>query len=251
MRFSEPALAEFADDSQYRFNLRTPQRGVTGNDHARPEDRPAGGNYAGPAGAAAPADVAEETRRMQLTGSRTIAAPPETVWRAVNDVDILRRSLPGCERLVRLADDQFAATVTARLGPMTATFAGTLRLADIDPPHGCRIEGEGESAAAGAVRGNAVIRLASDGDGTRLDYEVEARVGDTLAQLGGTLVDDAARETADEFFARFSALVAPSPEPTGPAVAPEPVRRPGLAVGVWVPALIAMVFGMLVVVARL
>jgi Uncharacterized conserved protein len=193
---------------------------------------------------------------MQLHGTRTIAAPPETVWLAINDVDILRRSLPGCERLEWLADDRLAATVTARLGSMTATFAGTLRLADVEPPHGCRIDGEGESATGGRARGQAVVRLAPDGDGTRIDYTMEAEVGDALAQLGGPLIDGVARKMAEAFFTRFAELIAAStaaaePGPAPPAADPAPTRRPGLAVAVWVPALIALTFGMLLVVARL
>lgn len=191
---------------------------------------------------------------MRLEGHRQLAASPAAVWAAINDPEVLRRSLPGCERLERLADDRLAATVTARIGPMAVTLAGTLRLDQPDPPHGCRIEGEGTSPTAGFARGVATIRLAPDGDGTRLDYTVDASVGGKLAQLGSRLIDAAAKKTAADFFTRLTAhlqtasAMEPAPET---AAAAAPTRRRALPALVWVPAIIALVIAMLLAVSSL
>lgn len=192
---------------------------------------------------------------MRLEGNRQLAASPSAVWAAINDPEVLRCSLPGCERLERLADDRLAATVTARIGPMAVTLDGTLRLAQLDPPHGCRIEGEGTSPSAGFARGVATLRLAPAGDGTRLDYTVDASVGGKLAQLGARLIEVAAKKTADDFFTRLTAeLETPTSVEPAPEAAPTiaaPTRRRALPALVWVPAIIALVIAMLLVVSSL
>jgi uncharacterized protein len=150
---------------------------------------------------------------MQLTGSLRLDAPREQVWAALNDPEILRRAIPGCDSLSRLSPTEFKAQVTARIGPVKASFAGTVALADIDPPHGYTISGEGAGGAAGFAKGSAKVRLAHDGGGTVLSYSVAASVGGKLAQLGGRLIEAAAQKLAQEFFTKFSVLVVPPATP--------------------------------------
>jgi uncharacterized protein len=149
---------------------------------------------------------------MDMTGEQRIASSPETVWAALNDVDVLRQSIPGCESLQRLADTEMAATVKLQVGPVRATFSGKVTLSDLDPPNSYRISGEGSGGAAGFARGSAVVRLSDDGTGsTLMRYEVKADVGGKLAQLGGRLIDSTAKKLADEFFQRFTAIVGAVP----------------------------------------
>ena len=147
---------------------------------------------------------------MELTGERRIAAPRETVWRALNDPEVLLAAIPGCQALEKTGDNAFSATVQARVGPVKATFAGSVELSEIKEPEGYRISGEGVGGAAGFARGGARVRLAEDGDdgeATLLSYEVDAQVGGKLAQIGSRLVQGAARKLAGQFFDRFAEAV--------------------------------------------
>ena len=184
---------------------------------------------------------------MRMQAERRIGRPCAVVWAALNDADVLRASLPGCRRLDRSAEDTFAVEAVTRVGSIQATFRGTLRISELDPPHGCRLSGEGDAGPAGFARGAAVIRLIEDGDGTRLAYTVDAVVGGRLAQVGGRLIDAAATRMADAFFERFAALVAPSEVRPDPAAAPPRGLRPL----VWVPSLIILMLAVLLVFSRL
>jgi uncharacterized protein len=157
---------------------------------------------------------------MDMTGERRIPAPRETVWQALNDPEVLKASIPGCESLEKLSDTDMKATATVRIGPISARFAGNVHLADIDPPNGYTISGEGQGGVAGFAKGGAKVHLADDGAGTLLDYEVHAQVGGKIAQLGARLIDASAKQMADAFFDRFSAYVAP---PAAVATAAAPV----------------------------
>jgi carbon monoxide dehydrogenase subunit G len=162
-----------------------------------------------------------------MTGERRIPAPRETVWQALNDPEVLKASIPGCESLEKLSDTDMKATATVRIGPISARFAGNVHLADIDPPHGYTISGEGQGGVAGFAKGGAKVHLADDGAGTLLNYEVHAQVGGKIAQLGARLIDASAKQMADAFFDRFSAYVAPPAAATAPvAAAPTEPRRP-------------------------
>ena len=183
---------------------------------------------------------------MRMSGEQRIPAAQQVVWEALNDPEVLRRSIPGCESVERTGDNQLAAAVTAKIGPVKARFNGKITLDDIDPPRGYRLSGEGEGGAAGFVKGGATVRLEPDGDATRLKYEVEATVGGKLAQIGSRLVDAAARKMADDFFTRFNDIVstgaAPETEPETEIVTgtgPETGR--GLPTVVWAAGLIAVV----------
>lgn len=183
---------------------------------------------------------------MRMSGEKRISAPREAVWSALNDTDVLRRSLPGCETIERISDNDLVADVTAVVGPVKAKFKGKIRLSEIDPPNGCRISGEGHGGSAGFANGAATVALVSDGDGTVVKYDVEATVGGKLAGIGSRLVDAAARKTADDFFAEFSRIVAPdrlsdaAPD-LAPAMAPSAAAHQGVSPLVWIPTLIVTV----------
>ena len=159
---------------------------------------------------------------MDLTGEYRIAASRERVWAALNDPKILKASIPGCSALEAVGGDSFAATVTAKVGPVKAKFQGQVTLSDMDPPNGYTIQGEGKGGAAGFAKGGAKVTLVEDGDGTLLQYEINANVGGKLAQIGSRLIDGTAKKLVGEFFSAFAELAAApqaEPEPSIPGVA--------------------------------
>jgi hypothetical protein len=143
---------------------------------------------------------------MEMTGEVVIPAPRQLVWEGLNDPEILRQSIPGCEKIERSAENEFTATVTAKVGPVKASFQGKVTLSDIDPPNGYRISGEGKGGV-GFAKGGATVALTDAEGGTRLSYNVDAQVGGKLAQLGSRLIDGTAKSLANDFFSRFAALV--------------------------------------------
>jgi len=163
---------------------------------------------------------------MDMTGEVRLAAPRETVWRALNDPEILKQSIPGCEEIQKLSDTEMTARVSARVGPVSAKFSGKVLLSELDPPNGYTISGEGQGGVAGFAKGGAQVSLKDDGGGTMLSYKVQAQVGGKLAQIGSRLIDATARKMADEFFTRFATAVsagAPAPAaPPPPGALPEP-----------------------------
>lgn len=170
---------------------------------------------------------------MDMTGEFRIPAPRRKVWEALNDPEILKQSIPGCEEIEKISPTELAAKVTAKVGPVKARFGGKVTLSDLDPPNGYKITGEGSGGAAGFAKGGATVRLADDGDGTKLTYVVEAHVGGKLAQIGSRLIDATARKMAEDFFTRFSGIVggaaAPAPAAAEPEVALETAaQRPSV-----------------------
>ena len=164
---------------------------------------------------------------MDMTGEERIAAARETVWAALNDVEVLRQCIPGCESLEKQSDTEMTARVKLKIGPVSATFTGKVTLSEIDAPNGYRIAGEGSGGAAGHAKGSALVRLEDDGaGGTVLRYEARADVGGKLAQLGGRLIDSTAKRIADDFFETFAALVGGVPA-VAAAAAPEAPARQG------------------------
>jgi hypothetical protein len=145
---------------------------------------------------------------MDMTGERRIPAPRQVVWQKLNDPEVLKASIPGCDSLEKLSDTEMKATAAVKIGPMAARFSGTVHLADIDAPNGYTISGEGQGGI-GFAKGGAKVRLEDSNGGTTLRYEVNAQVGGKMAQLGARLIDASAKQMADAFFDRFSALVAP------------------------------------------
>jgi len=164
---------------------------------------------------------------MEITQTRLVPASPDRVWEALNDPEVLKACVPGCEVFERTAENAYRATVAAKVGPVAARFNGKLELVDVLPPTGYTLKFEGQGGAAGFANGSARVSLAPANDGqTALSYAVKAQVGGKLAQIGNRLVDGAAAKLADEFFARFAESLAPRVE-AAPAAEPAPAPAGG------------------------
>lgn len=148
---------------------------------------------------------------MDMTGERRIPAPREKVWEALNDTEVLKACIPGCQSLEKTSPTDMKATAAIKIGPIAARFTGQIALLDLDPPNSYRIEGEGQGGVAGFAKGGAIVRLTEDGAFTVLNYDVKAQVGGKIAQLGARLIDATAKQMADAFFNRFVAEVAATP----------------------------------------
>jgi carbon monoxide dehydrogenase subunit G len=146
---------------------------------------------------------------MDITGTQRIEAPRAAVWAGLNDPEVLKQCIPGCESVEKISDTQLNAKVTLKVGPVKASFSGKVTLSDLDPPHGYTITGEGSGGAAGFAKGSAKVRLEEDGPATILSYDAKADIGGKLAQLGGRLIDGTARRLSADFFEKFSQVVAP------------------------------------------
>ena len=145
---------------------------------------------------------------MEMTGEQLIAAPQKVVWDALNNPEMLKTCVPGCESIDPIGDNEFQVLMVARVGPVSAKFKGKLTLSDIKPPNSYSLAFEGQGGPAGFAKGSANVRLESvEGDKTRLGYDVKASVGGKLAQIGSRLVDAAAKKVADDFFRTFKAKV--------------------------------------------
>ncbi|MBX6328808.1 MAG: carbon monoxide dehydrogenase subunit G [Pseudolabrys sp.] len=145
---------------------------------------------------------------MTMTGEVHLAATREIVYGKLNDPDVLKACIPGCEELTKSSDTEFQAVATTKIGPVKARFRGKVHLTDLDPPNGYKISGEGDGGVAGFAKGGATVRLTEKDGGTLLTYHVEAQIGGKLAQLGQRLINGAAKKLADEFFQKFAATVA-------------------------------------------
>jgi len=193
---------------------------------------------------------------MNLSGEYRLPLPRSVVWDGLNDPEILKQCIPGCEELTKTEDNGFSAKVGLKIGPMTARFTGKVTLSDIDPPNGYKIAGEGQGGVAGFGKGSAIVKLAEDGEGgTILTYTADSQVGGKMAQLGSRLIDATAKKLADEFFGKFAATVSPpAPPETQAADATEHPQTPenaapaeaapqtgGLPQSVWIAALVAAI----------
>jgi carbon monoxide dehydrogenase subunit G len=144
---------------------------------------------------------------MTMSGEQQLAASREAVWAALNNPEVLKACIPGCETLDVTGENEFQAVATNKIGPVKARFKGKVRLTDLDPPNGYKISGEGDGGIAGFAKGGATVTLSDKDGGTLLTYNVEAQIGGKLAQLGQRLVNGAAKKLADDFFAKFAAAV--------------------------------------------
>lgn len=213
---------------------------------------------------------------MDMTGEYRIQAPRQRVWEALNDPEVLKQSIPGCQEIDKQSDTEMTAKVTAKVGPVKANFTGQVTLSDLNPPESYRISGEGKGGAAGFAKGGANVSLAEDGDATILSYDVNATVGGKLAQLGARLIDGTAKKMANEFFTKFAEVVesgegggtqetaappAPSETPVAPTTQPiaaaaateavdakldsaasaEPAEKQGVSTWVWVAGVVIAV----------
>lgn len=155
---------------------------------------------------------------MEMTGEQIIALPQADVWRGLNDPEVLKASLTGCESIELTGENQYKVAMTAAVGPVKAKFAGKLALSNIIPPDSYSIVFEGSGGAAGFVKGSAQVALAAEGSGTRLTYSAKANIGGKLAQVGARLIDGVARKQADDFFKKFNAIMAASAPQAAAAV---------------------------------
>ncbi len=174
---------------------------------------------------------------MDMTGEYRLNASREAVYDALNDPEILKQCIPGCEEIEKTSDTELTARVVAKVGPVKAKFSGAVTLSDLNRPESYTISGEGKGGAAGFAKGGAKVRLEPDGTGTLMHYEVHADIGGKLAQLGSRLIDGTAKKMAKDFFETFAGLVdgkgmaesaaepAPPPE-TVPEIASEAAEAP-------------------------
>lgn len=163
---------------------------------------------------------------MKLNGTRQLPATPAQVWAKLNDVEVLKRCIPGCESLEKTADDKMKATAALKVGPMALRFTGDVTLSDLDPPNGYRISGSGSAGPAGMASGGATVKLAAKDGGTLLSYDVDANVSGKIAQLGSRLIDATAAQMAEKFFTAFATEVEGPPVASAEAAATPAADRP-------------------------
>lgn len=149
---------------------------------------------------------------MDMTGEQRIEAGRDKVWAGLNDPEVLKACIPGCQSIEKLSDTELKASVTLKIGPVKASFAGKVTLSDLNPPESYTITGEGAGGVAGFAKGGAKVHLVEEGEATILHYEVKAQVGGKIAQLGARLIDGTAKKLAGEFFAAFGKAMAPQPQ---------------------------------------
>ena len=160
---------------------------------------------------------------MEMNGHQVVPLPQEQTWHALNDTEVLKECIPGCEMIEQLSDTQYQLTMKARIGPVSARFKGVMTLADMDPPRAYTMMFEGQGGVAGFAKGQANVELQPEGEETLLSYSVKVMVGGKLAQIGARLIDGVARKLADEFFSSFNARVsARSSDATGSSTVPAP-----------------------------
>ena len=160
---------------------------------------------------------------MELNGDILVAAPREQVWLALNDPAVLARCIPGCESMEALSETERSARVAVKVGPVRARFSGHIRMLDVRAGEGCTLQFDGAGGAAGMAKGQSSVRLSDEDGGTRLHYTAQASVGGKLGQVGGRMIDAAAKQMADQFFVAFQKELAPAAaESTASAAADAP-----------------------------
>lgn len=163
---------------------------------------------------------------MKMTGEYQISARRDSVWLALNDPDILSQAIPGCESIIQTTEGEMDAIAIVKVGPVKAKFKGRITLSDLNPPYSYTIQGEGKGGAAGFVKGSARVRLTENNDMTLLSYDLEARIGGKLAQVGQRLIDQTAKKMADKFFESFAQLTGEAPsDAISPGALPDVSRR--------------------------
>ncbi len=195
---------------------------------------------------------------MDMTGEKRISASKQAVWDALNDPEVLKVSIPGCDEVTRVSETEFQAKVRLAIGPVKARFSGKVSLSEVDPPNGYTLTGEGNGGVAGFGKGEARVSLREEGNETVVAYTAHASVGGKLAQIGQRLVDSTAKKLTDQFFSNFAAHLsepgADAPEtgdtPAQPAATPPPPPSPEPAsahgtgpwpVSFWIPAVVGLV----------
>lgn len=167
---------------------------------------------------------------MQMVGEQLIAASCQRVWEALNDPEILRASIPGCQTLEKETEERFTATVEVKVGPIGARFKGSVTLTDLNPPNSYTLIIEGNGGIAGSMKGSAKVRLSeADAGGTLITYEVDAQVGGRMAQLGGPLIDATAKQLSAKFFKSFGDVVTGAKQPKPAAAKATSAAAPAAA----------------------
>ena len=157
---------------------------------------------------------------MELAGEVSIGVPPQQVWAGLNDAEVLRQCIPGCEEVQQISPAETHTRVLLKMGPVRARFVGKILMSDVRPGEGCTLNFEGSGGAAGFARGSSVVTLMPDGAGTRLHYSASASIGGKLGQIGGRMIDASAKQMADQFFNAFRAcLDAPAAPDAGATTA--------------------------------
>ncbi len=189
---------------------------------------------------------------MKLSGDYLIPASQDRVWEALNDPEILKQSIPGCESIDKVSDTEMDAAVEAAVGPVKAKFKGKVNLSNLEPPHSYTLSGEGKGGAAGFAKGSANVSLTPENGGTKLHYEVDATVGGKLAQIGQRFIDATAKKMADDFFETLSDLASDGKgaiKQEAPAETSEAPPREQVPALIWIVALTAAV-GLLIFVTQ-
>ena len=175
---------------------------------------------------------------MDMQASRQLAVTQQQAWDALNDPEVLKVCIPGCDKVEATGPDQFAVGVALKIGPVSAKFAGKITLGEMNPPNSYTLTFDGQGGAAGFGKGSAKVALTPNEGGCELAYTVHAQVGGKVAQLGQRLVDGAAKSMAEDFFKRFDDEMQRRYPPVAVAVAavaePEAVAATGAKVPVWV-----------------
>lgn len=174
---------------------------------------------------------------MEMTGEQLISLPQSEVWRGLNDPEVLKACIAGCETIEKVSDTEYRVAMTAAVGPVKAKFSGKLLLSDLNPPNSYSLSFEGSGGAAGFGKGSAQVSLKTEGAATRLSYSAKANVGGKLAQVGSRLIDGVAKKMADDFFTAFNRTLA------GASTGAAPAATPPIAIGInplwWVAGTIA------------
>lgn len=202
-----------------------------------------------------------------MSGEYVIPASRQAVWEALNDPELLKQCIPGCDEVNKTSDTSFEAKVTAKVGPVRAKFSGKVEMSDIDPPNGYTISGEGSGGAAGFAKGGAKVTLSDDPGGTKLNFTVDATVGGKLAQIGSRLIDSTAKKMANDFFGKFAELVGvkddtlaaaedqqatpaenlPSPSPDAETAPANSESKGSIGPTIWVTGIIIVILAMVLV----
>jgi uncharacterized protein len=175
---------------------------------------------------------------MDMTGEQRIALPQQRVWEALNDPQVLKDCIPGCETMEKVSDTEYRVVLSAAVGPVKAKFNGKLLLSDLNPPNSYALSFEGSGGAAGFGKGDCKVSLSGANGGTLLAYTCHATIGGKLAQVGSRLIDGVARKMADDFFAKFNERVVPTAQPT---VASAPASKARIPLWAWVIGIVVLV----------
>jgi uncharacterized protein len=148
---------------------------------------------------------------MEMTGEELIALPQQATWDALNDTEVLKGCIPGCDSMEKQSDTEYLLTMTAKVGPVSAKFKGKMTLLEVQAPDSYTLQFEGQGGVAGFAKGSAEVKLAAEGDATRLKYSVKANIGGKLAQVGARLIDGVAKKIAGQFFTAFNQRASGNP----------------------------------------